>query len=200
VSGPAPRRDAGLTLIELAVALAIFALVAVMGMTALTAMTRQQASLSARAAGAEALDRTLSLLRADLRAGVPLLFDLPAGGGSSSALAARRDGFAITLAGQPVMAGDPAGTILRARWTLDRRSATLTRQVLRTDAATAPTAPEVTLLSDVRDLRLRSYRRDSGWSDGPGHADGGLSSELPDGVEVTLEMDGGPIHIRESFR
>ena len=67
-------RDRGLSLIELVAAMAIFALVAVMGAQALGGMIRLRQGIAARSAEAAALDRTASLLRADLAAVVPMLF------------------------------------------------------------------------------------------------------------------------------
>lgn len=215
--------DQGLSLIELVVALALFALVAVMGTQGLTGMLRLRDGMTERSAAAAELAQATSLLRNDLSGAVPMPFFLPDGGPIRSAIAEEALGFSLSLGGQPVLRpeaqSDPvfhrvewrfqpsSGHILRRRW------ATLTPL----DAAAL--GPEVVILKGVKEIRLRSYWGELGWVNGlrlpiavvaePGalDTDGGpiattaFSSDLPDGVEITLSTEShGEIVIVEAFK
>lgn len=94
----APNSDRGISLIELVLAMAIFALVAVMGAQALTGMIRMRDGLTSRSSQTAALAEVTSLLRADLSALVPMLFYPPDRAAPQAALRFRRRGDTTVLA------------------------------------------------------------------------------------------------------
>lgn len=187
--------DRGLTLIELVVAVALFGLVAVMGLGLLTGMTRQQAVIAQTGGRAAELDRMLGLLRADIHAAVPVVFTAQ-GAAPQSALASTGDAIGMTVAGQPLLPGASDGALRRAEWRLDQSGGVLSR-TLRT---TSGEGTEVRLLTGVTALSLRSFIDTQGWYPGPGHEPGGISSDLPSGIEITVQTAEGPITVIEALR
>ena len=173
-SGPTTR---GLTLIELVAALAVFALVAVMGLQALTANLRMRERLTTMEQQAAELSLGLTLLRNDLSALLPALFHPPAGG-SRSAIHLSGDGLTLSfsVAGQPEMpaagGADPGlhrGLGLhRVQWRLDVPRQQLMRRVWPVLSPASPQSvrPEVAYLSGVTGLSLRSLWPQLGWLPG----------------------------------
>jgi general secretion pathway protein J len=216
----------GLTLIELVVAMAVFALVAVMGLQSLSGSLRMRDRLVTIADDTADLGQATALLRNDLAAIVPMLFFPPREGRPLSALRASRDGqgFAMSLGGQPGLAtvagGVDAATWQRAEWRLDAANARLTRQVWPTvyPVSARQAGPAVPVFEGVTGLGLRSYWAGKGWVPGlspprgaPSAAQGGsadgdsagsapesYSSTLPHAIEITLETrDHGQIVLLE---
>lgn len=165
-----PRRpDRGLTLLELVVATAIFALVAVLATQALTGGLIQRRGLErAEAEGAE-LMRLLSLLRQDLDSAVPQPHR-PSGEAGGPALApdAGGAGFAISRAG-------PGDLLQRVRWRIDPGAATLWRRAGPLVGA-GDQGPEVAIAQGVTAIRVSPL---GAWPDAP---DG-----LPPGFEAVIE-------------
>ncbi|CUH89342.1 PilD-dependent protein PddD [Phaeobacter sp. CECT 5382] len=177
--------ERGLSLIELVVAMAIFALVAVLGTQALTGMIRMRDDLAARSDQAATLAEATSLLRADLAALVPMLFYPPDRAPPRSALRfARGTGRAslkLSVAGQPdfhkdvprLTAGQttrqtgPIGlSTQRVEWQLQAGVLSRGFWPTLTPARSASRSPSVPILTGVQDLRLRSYWPQIGWVDG----------------------------------
>lgn len=220
-------RDRGLTLIELVVALSIFALVAAMGLQTLTGSMRLRDSLERRDHDAAELGMTLALLRADVSAAVPLVFFAP-DGGPQSALDFNPAGPVLSLSagGQPDIPGQPGTTGLhRIVWRLDGRDQRLVRQSWPTlyPGEGVQISPEMAVLDGVQALSVRSFWQGAGWVDGltpltpvaalptSGTAqddDGAArritnrySSLLPDAVEIRLTTQAhGTLTVVESFR
>lgn len=199
-------RDRGLSLIELVAAMAIFALVAVMGAQALGGMIRLRQSITERSAEAAALDRTASLLRADLAAVVPMLFYPPGQAAPHSALRFRNGVLALSAGGQPGLTGGPGSPpgLQRIEWRLANGQLSRRFWTALTPASAAARQPQMPVLDGVTALRLRSYWDGTGWRDGvqplaPPAASGSgdsdqsgaapevYSSTLPLAVEVTLD-------------
>ncbi|MDE4175217.1 type II secretion system protein GspJ [Phaeobacter sp. PT47_59] len=197
--GPQNTSDRGLSLIELVVAMAIFALVAVMGTQALTGMLRMRDALTLRAEQSATLAQGISLLRADLSAMVPMLFYPPGRAAPRSALSfsgpsGTRD-LALSRGGaqrpQEITATvATAGLGLqRVEWQL--RQGQLSRRIwpaLMPARATA-LSPAMPVLQGVRDLRLRSYWTGVGWITGTDP--GGLVPQQITGGQAT-DADSGP--------
>lgn len=168
--------DRGLSLIELVVAMAIFALVAVMGTQALTGMMRMRENLTARSEQSATLAQAVALLRTDLSAMVPMLFYPPGRATPRAALRFTGAPGARTLAlsrGGAQRPQDIAGTaptpglgLQRVEWQLqDGRLSRRIWPALMPARATA-LSPAMPVLEGVRDLRLRSYWAEVGWTPG----------------------------------
>lgn len=190
------RRDAGITLLELVVALALFSMVAVMGLTALRGALRAQDVLEQADARTLQTAEALTLLRGDIEAMIPLTFAPPGGGPAEPALVDGGDFLALSIGGQPGLPGEQAPGLARVVWRHDPGAGLLTRQVWRTlrpaDARAA--GPEVVMLEGVSRLSTRVFLDDQGWLRGHG-ANGaapapapGLAASpgMPRAVEVTL--------------
>ena len=174
----------GFTLVEVMVALLIFAMLASAGVALLAFSVRAQAASGAKLDDVAALQRTLSILSADLAQAV----DRPT-----------RDEAGTT---RPAFVGEGNGTLrlVRGGWTnLDaqpradvqkvayRLAGTTLQRIAypRLDgAAPLQAAP---LLEHVRGLRLR-FRYKGGWSD---RWDGAGGAPLPQLVELRLQRETG---------
>ncbi len=210
----------GLTLIELVAAMAIFALVAVMGAQALSGMLRQRDGLTERAERATELEIAIALIRADLSTATPLLFYPPATAAPASPARRTPNGFDLSVAGQPDLDLTAPPKMHRVSYRLDRTTGQLWRRTWRSLTPAGPTAqtPEVLILTGVSDLTLRSHWGQPGWRTGLasvdvtpsepsiGDSDGGsaipevYSSVLPLAIEVTLHLDGiGPVPLLEAM-
>lgn len=211
------RGAAGLTLIELVVAMAILALLSVLGLQGLTAMLQMQGRLETRADATEDLARAVALLRADLGAAVPVLF-VPPGGAPEPAVTAASGALALSVGGQPTLGGSGPG-LGRVVWRIDPGAGRLTRQSWTglQPAGAAAAAPETPVMTGVRGLTLRSYLGPAeGWTPGaplsaaPARtgfrgaavgADPAGASPLPQALEVTLDTDAfGPVTVIETLR
>ena len=215
-------QDPGLSLLELVVAMALFALVAVMGLQSLGGTMRMSERLGEIDTSTAEIGNALALLRSDIGAVVPMLF-YPPGAAPRSAIDLRGGPLlALSLAGQPGLS--PAnGDRHRAEWRLDAADGTLYRRfwptLIPADAAQA--SPEMAVLSGVRGLELRTYWAGLGWvagaappvgdivlsSDAPGDDDSGGAppptyfSTLPLALEVTLSTEHhGELRLVQSLR
>ncbi|MCJ7874788.1 prepilin-type N-terminal cleavage/methylation domain-containing protein [Phaeobacter sp. J2-8] len=164
-----PRRpvaaDAGLSLIELVVAMAMFALVAVMGLQSLTGTIRVSERLTQIDTETTELGNALALLRNDLTSLVPMLF-YPPQGAPRAAIDLSQDGtrLGLSIAGQESFT--PSHTDRhRAEWSFDPAKGTLTRQFwpALVPAEQVGISPEMTVLRDVQAFGLRTYWPNVGW-------------------------------------
>jgi len=181
-----PRRAArGFTLLELVVALALFALVSVMALQVLTGALHQRRVLERSAAqGAEVL-RTLTLLRRDLEHLVPLPFRSPLGE-EAPAYAPGEDRLALSVGGQPRLPpatpadGEEAG-FQRVIWRHDPEAGTLSRRVWGVLNPRDPEqiGDETVHLTGVRELRVAP-------AEAPG-AETAPVTALPRQIEVVID-------------
>lgn len=213
-------RTRGLTLIELVAAMAIFALVAVMGAQALSGMLRQRDALIPRADRAAELETALSLIRADLAAALPMLFYPPGRAAPQSAAFGAGTRLALSIGGQRGLDLDAPSAQYRVEYRLDPVRAQLWRRVWPSlmPAHAGVATPDVLILSGITGLRLRSHWGAAGWRDGltlpiqaqtpanlDGDATGGVpevySSALPHAIELVLELqDLGPLPLLETLQ
>lgn len=185
-AGP-PRRAPGFTLVELLVALAVFAAMAAIAQAALSAVVAVRVALDQRSGEVDALARTLATIERDLRAVVarPVRIDrenrLPAllagegglelstlgRGGAGDATAARLERVAYALTGD---------RLERLRWPVPDRA----------DGTRPDRAP---MLEGVLALRSRYLAVDGRWHDRwpPAGAGAGAAVPLPRAAEITLE-------------
>ncbi|MFB9148696.1 type II secretion system protein GspJ [Roseovarius ramblicola] len=183
----------GLTLVELVAALAIFSLVAIMGLQTLSGMMRARDRTAGAAGDAAALSRGLVLLRADLKAAADLAFWPPEALESEPPLldlSAEEGRFALSTEARAVLPDQQAAGTERVIWRHDRRGERLLRTawpVLR-PATDAARAPETVIFEDVAGLRLRAYAGpEAGWIGGWGQDAGVARPGLPRAVEVIVE-------------
>ena len=178
-------RDRGMTLIELVVAMAVFALVAVMGLQALSGTLRQRDRAQAQATEAAVLAQGLALLRHDMTSIVPLLFFPPGSPRPVSALRGGADGVAFSVAGQPGLPGSEFEPGMhRLSWVLDPGTGRLTRRSWPTlwPARADQQGPEVVVFREIEALRLRSYWVGYGWLKG---------TRPPEGISAGVSGAGG---------
>lgn len=176
-------REAGFTLIEVMVSLMIFGMLAAAGVAILAFSVRAQGAAGVRLDDAGALNRTGSILSADLAQalGRPTRDEagtlLPSFVGEAATLSIVRGGWSnIDAAARPsaqkvaYRMGD--GTLERVAWPMLDGAASLDPAVL---------------VDRVRTIRLR-YRYRGAWAD---RWDGAGGVPMPDAVELVLVRDTG---------
>jgi len=185
----------GLTLIELVAALAIFSLVAIMGLQTLSGMMRARDRTTDAADDAATLSRGLVLLRADLKAAANLPFWPPEAVEPEPPLldlTAEEGRFALSTEARAVLPGAQAAGTERVIWRHDRRGERLLRiawPVLH-PASKAARAPEMVIFEGVVGLRLRAYAvPEEGWVGGWGQDADLARLGLPRAVEVIVQSE-----------
>ncbi len=189
------HRARGFTLIEMLVAVAIFAVMAALAYAGLDAVLRQRGVLEQHYRELHALQRAYQVMQRDFSQAAPrgvrdeLGGPLPALRGDPSGRVV-----ALTRAGYPNPAGVRRSQLLRVRYALqDHKLERVQFPVLDRAPVPAP-APDV-LLRGVRSLELR-YLGDRGDWRLSWPPPGGQATVLPRAVEITLRVDGlpGPVH------
>lgn len=187
---PARSAEHGFTLVEVMIALAIFAMIAAAGVVILSFSIRAGAASAARLDGAAAMARTVSLLSADLAQAV----DRPS-----------RDEGGVTrpaFVGESGAAATPMLTLVRGGWSNldDAPHPTLQKVAWQVENGAlervgwpevdgaAPLAPAA-MLTGVTDVRLR-YRIAGAWSD-RWDARAAAAAPLPQAVEVVITRRDG---------
>lgn len=178
-----PSDECGFTLIEVMIALLIFSMIAVAGVAILSFSVRAGAAGAARLDGAAALQRTMSVLSADL------------------AQAVNRPSRDVAGVMQPAFTGDAGGIrLVRGGWSnlddaprpsLQKVSYRLADGGLQRIAWPrldgAEPLPAATLMSGIKNLRFR-FRRAGAWSD---RWDGLPDQPLPDAAEIVVARRDG---------
>lgn len=197
-------RDAGITLIELVVSMAIFAVIAVLGIQALNGTLRAQGQLSASATKTEELSEALALLRADLAGILPMKFETPGGGSNSSfSWGPAEQEISVSVGGQRHISEPERAAFHRVNWKVDQATQTLSRSFWPTTAPASATqqVEPVAILEGVQRMEVRVFIPQQGWQDPATLQPGGLSTEVPLAVDVTLIVEGiGPLSVLETLR
>jgi general secretion pathway protein J len=193
VSVSSAQTKNGFTLIEMMVALLIFSILATAGVALLSFSVRAQAASGAKLDDLAALQRTLSILSADLaqasarpvrdEAGTMLPAFVGEGGGGQPLLRLVRGGW-TNLDAQP-RAGAQKVAYQLVGGTLQRLA------YIRLDGA--PPLPAAALLTRVDGVTLR-FRHRGAWSD---RWDGAGGVPLPQALEVKLQRAG--VEYRQLF-
>lgn len=180
-------RDSGFTLVELLVALTIFALISAAGVTLLRASIDTQTAVSKRLGEGGGVNRLRSILATELASAQPR----PVRDSGGNALPAFIGGAGAIAFVHAADSGTAEGTLSRSRYALE--GGALVRQASdRIDGATPGDAAP--LVRDVTAARWRYRDQDSGWSDAWAPND---PARLPRAVELTLEQRGGsPLVLR----
>lgn len=217
-------RDRGLTLLELVAAMALFALVGVMGLQSLGGTLRSSERLGAIADETAELADALALVRADMAQIVPMFF-YPPDGAPRAAVWQSADGAVIALstAGQPTLS--PRATDRhRVTWRHDAATQRLTRAAWPTllPARADQISDDRQVLGGVTGLGLRTYWQGVGWvaghfppasvtlSSGPAEDEdigaamappAAYFSGLPLALEITIETARwGPLPVVQALR
>jgi general secretion pathway protein J len=183
-------REAGFTLVEVLLALAIFGVIAVLAYRATAALTEGEARLSAEARRWRTLEALFTRFEADIRQAVPrgsrvgsrvepAWLALPADGAGNAALVFTRAG--AEFADDPGLAGQRIGYRLRGH-------AVEIAYWPRVDNAVEVQPAVYTLADGVSGFRVAYLGRAGAWRDGwpvPGE------SALPRAVRVDLTLDSG---------
>ncbi len=191
-------RRRGFTLVEMIVAVAIFAVLAVLAYAGLDAVLRQRADLQAHYRDLHALQRAYLVMQRDFSQAAPrpVRDEL---GGPLPALRGDPDGHvvALTRAGYPNPAGLRRSQLLRVRYLLqDQTLRRLQFPVL--DRAPTPLPAADVLLRGVHSLRLR-YRDASGQWQASWPTAAAAPDSLPAAVEVELRVAHLPGPLRWVF-
>ncbi|MCT8161672.1 GspJ family type II secretion system protein [Pseudoruegeria sp. SHC-113] len=201
---PPPRQkndgtDRGLTLIELVVAMAVFALVATMSLQAITGSLRQRDGLSEVALAASDLAVAATLIRSDLAHMGPALFHDPDqndGPRSAFVAPAGAETLGLSTLRTRLPEAAPAGQPMRVDWRRESKTGQLQRRVWpSTQPGTSEAAgPWVTLLQGVQAFEISVLDAGGQWQSGDGQPPGatGFTDALPRAVQasVTLEATG----------
>ncbi|QKK01831.1 MAG: type II secretion system minor pseudopilin GspJ [Pseudomonadota bacterium] len=178
-------RQAGFTLIEVLVAVAVFALLAATAYTALDALSRSAMQHRDRAAAFAAVQLGVARLDADLRQMVsrPVA---AAAGTIEPALRGGSDRFEATRAGWHNPGSAPRSTLQRFGWT--RSGSDLVRTAWPvTDRVAATRQRSETVLAGVKRFELRYLDAGGDWRE-RWPLDASVR-ELPRAIEVTLELE-----------
>lgn len=185
----------GFTLVEVMVSLLIFGMLAAAGVAILSFSVRAQSSAGAKLDDDAALNRTLSVLSADLAQAM-------------NRSSRNEGGTAIpAFVGEAGSSAQPMLTLVRGGWTnidaapratLQKVTYQLNGGVLQRiaypmiDGASAMAAAP--MLTHVRLVRLR-YRFRGAWSD---RWDGSVGAALPQAMELRVQRDDG-VELRQAF-
>lgn len=209
-SDTGPDRAAGsrgLSLFELVVAMALFAMVATLGLQALSGTVQIGSRLGEVSARVGAESRAVTLLRQDLSRMVGLRFHPPGAEGFgqsalslspdglqlSFSIAGQHDDVAAPISGASVIGASMTAGLQRVVWRLDPASGQLSRQIWPGlhPAHARQQAPATVWLTEVASLQLRSFSRQTGWVAGVRPEAGSLSSEPASSLAPTLDnLDG----------
>ncbi len=180
----------GFTLLELLVAIAIFALIGLGAYTALFAVLDARAATQKQSERLAAVQYAVDTLVDDLRQAVnrPIRATRPARRAPLYAPGERSDPLiAVTRGGRANPADLPRSTLARVRWHLD--DGALERSVrARPDAPVTSDVRRRRLLDRVDAVTFRILATDDEWNERWPPLNAGPDTGLPEAVEVTFEL------------
>ncbi len=177
----------GFTLIEVLVAMSIFAVVSVMAFSGLRTVINVSGSVQNKVEKLEALQRTFMLLERDLYQLIPRKMNAD-GGDVKAALEARPNDerlFEFTRGGQPNPADVKRSSLIRVAYLVDEE--TLKRlKWNNVDHLYADQAIEITLLENVEDISARFLDAKGQWVSSWGQKQDNVET-IPNAIEITLK-------------
>lgn len=192
----AARRQAGLTLIELLVAVAIFSLLAALAYGGLVNVLDTRAALDVESQRLATLQRACLRIGRDLEQAAPRVIR-DAYGDQQPALHNRVDSYAgvqtvieLTVAGRRTLPGETRSKLQRISYVL-REDALLRLSWPVLDRAQDTVAHESILLTGVADLKLRYLTPEGRWLDQwPAEVElTTAESALPVAIEISMELE-----------
>jgi general secretion pathway protein J len=184
------RSEDGVTLLELLVALAVFAVIGVAAYTSLFSVLDARAATERQSERLAAVQYAVGALAEDLRQAVdrPVRSIRPAARGPLVAQEGTGPLLRITRGGWPNPAGLPRSTLARVEWLLDD-DRLVRRWRARPDAPETVEPTRRVLLGDVDALDLRFLDADGDWQERwPPLNVAPDAVGLPRAVEVTLDL------------
>jgi general secretion pathway protein J len=194
--GAGKMRQAGLTLIELLVAVAIFSIFAALAYGGLVNVLDTRRAVDVESQRLAALQRAFLRIGRDLEQSAPRVIR-DAYGDQQPAMHNRVDSYEgvqtvieLTVAGRRVLPGETRGNLQRISYVL-RDDALLRLSWPVLDRAQDTAAHESSLLEGVEDLKLRYLTQEGEWlSQWPAEAELSTTGPvLPRAVEVTMELE-----------
>ena len=185
------RSCRGLTLVELLVATAVFAVIGVMAYSALFSVLEARDTADRQADRLAAVQYAVSQLTDDLRQVVdrPVRAQVPVQG---APLRTPNDGVGVlvlTRGGRPNPAAQARSSLARVHWGLDPAGRLLRAVQTRADLLPGEPPRDRVMLDDVEAVELRFLDRARRWHPRWPSLDPGAGADtLPWAVEVTLEL------------
>jgi general secretion pathway protein J len=189
MNSPNPK-DRGMTLMELIVVLAVFSLVAILSLQALSGTLRHRDRLVELDTKTADLTLMLSLLRADLNAALPMSFNTPEGEQRSAFdISPARDMVALSVSGKFDLSGESSAGLGRVIWRFDPDQSQLIRQSwpVLIPADFGSLSPEVIVAKGITGMEIRTMTSSYAWVSGDDPTISGVSSSLPRAVQVVLQ-------------
>lgn len=186
------RHSRGLTLIELLVAVAVFTIVAAAAYSGLITVLETREHTDRRAERLAAVQRTVDTLGDDLRQGLPrsVRTDLRGQGHALTDGPDPRDVVRVTRGGWLNPADLDRSTMLRVHWRLEDDGRLMRSWQTRPDAVAGTPTTRRLQLTDVERVETRFLDAEGEWQERwPVDLTARRSDELPQAVEVTLELD-----------
>lgn len=183
---PGTRLPNGFSLIELLVALAVFAALAAAAYGGLAQIARTRTALAAQQDRFAAITRALGEMERDLRQTVAR----PVRGNDGAllpALAGRADRVELTRLGFANPRAEPRSNLQRVSYAFDAGRLLRGRYAVL-DRATSSVAGTATLLGQVDGMRLRYLGRDGHWRDVWPAAGADATSDTPRAVEFRVVL------------
>jgi general secretion pathway protein J len=183
------QSEAGFTMLEMVVVLALFALIATFSLQALSGTLRARDRLLVADENSENLARTLAQMRADMNAVVGVTFTLPSGDVESAIeISDLGNSVGLSVSGRFDFGGDETIGLGRVIWRLDPSSGVLTRQVwpVLNPASQSAKGPEVAMMTGVSAITLRRLINTSVWEIGRDRSIFGAASTLPKALDIAV--------------
>lgn len=179
-----PASIRGFTLVELLVALAVFAIIAAAAYVSIAQLTRVQSTLDAKHARLRELQTALGAMERDLRYAINRK-SRDSQGAIDPALIGRRDTFRVSRAGRANPMAMARANVERVAWQWQDRKL-VRRAWPNLDGARFEQTPAAELLTEVDRLELAYLDREGRWLDNWPVPNTPFPERLPRAVRITL--------------